>query len=102
VQSRFAKEFDDQKSRKAEPRKRRRRKLTRDEKEILAKDLTLKEVELADGKEELKTLNREIALATPVIRAIMRNEELVAMLPREVKPELERFAKFTVSERKTL
>jgi hypothetical protein len=37
-------------------------------------------------------LNREITLATPVIRAIMRDEELVLMLPAEVKPELERFS----------
>lgn len=74
------------------PKKRRKVRLTHNEKALLAKDLTLKEVELQDGKEELQRLNREITLATPVIRAILRDEELVAMLPAEVKPEFDRFA----------
>lgn len=70
----------------------RRKKLTRSDKELLARDLTLKETELSDGKEELIMLNREITLATPVIRAILRNEDLVAKLPEEVVPEFERFS----------
>jgi ParB/RepB/Spo0J family partition protein len=70
----------------SQAKKRRRPKLTRNEKAILAKDLSLKEIELEDGKEELQRLNREITLATPVVRAIMRDEELVLMLPAEVKP----------------
>jgi ParB/RepB/Spo0J family partition protein len=72
--------------------KRRKPKLTKSEKDILARDLTLKEVELEDGKEELHRLNRAITLATPVIRAVLRDEELTTMLPTEMKPELERFA----------
>jgi hypothetical protein len=75
---------------------RKRPRLTRSEKDLLAHDLQLKEVELQDGKEELQTLNREITLATPTIRAIMRDDELVAMMPPETKIELERFAEIYV------
>lgn len=75
---------------------RRRVKLTRNEKDLLSRDLNLKEVELEDGKEELQRLNREITLATPPIRAILRDAELMAMLPPEVKPEFERFAEIYV------
>jgi ParB/RepB/Spo0J family partition protein len=73
-----------------------RPRLTRSEKDLLSHDLTLKEVELADSKSELQTLNREITLATAPVRAIMRDEELVAMMPPETRIELERFAEIYV------
>jgi hypothetical protein len=75
---------------------RKRPRLTRNEKELLSHDLTLKEVELTDGKQELQNLSREIALATQPIRAIMRDVELVAMMPPETRIELERFAEIYV------
>lgn len=80
------------KSRTAKKRPR----LTRSEKELLAHDLTLKEVELTDGKQELQNLSREITLATQPIRAIMRDAELCAMMPPETRMELERFAEIYV------
>jgi ParB/RepB/Spo0J family partition protein len=59
VRSKFRKEFISQESKNAGTRigakqRRRRPKLTRNEKAILAKDLSLKEIELEDGKEELQ------------------------------------------------
>jgi ParB/RepB/Spo0J family partition protein len=74
------------------PAKRRRPALTRDDKQLLARDLSLKEVELEDGKTELQQLKREITLATPPIRAIMRSKELREMLPEATREEFERFA----------
>jgi ParB-like chromosome segregation protein Spo0J len=70
---------------------RHRKPLSRSEKELLANDLGLKEVELADGKEELLRLKREITLATPPIRAILRNKELMALIPPETLFELQAF-----------
>jgi len=81
-----------QKGRSAKKRPR----LSRTEKDLLSHDLQLKEVELQDGKQELQTLNREITLSTPTIRAIMRDEELVAMMPPETRIEMERFAEIYV------
>jgi ParB/RepB/Spo0J family partition protein len=71
---------------KARPR------LTRSEKEILTRDLDLREVELSEAKEELDQLKKAIALATLPIRAILRNEELLSIIPAEMKDELDRFA----------
>lgn len=65
--------------------------LSFDEKKKLSHDLGLREVELKDGREELKQLKREIALATPIIRAIYRNKDLALMIPPEMKDELDRF-----------
>lgn len=79
-------------ARKSIRRKARKRKpMSRDEKEVLAKDLDLKEVELTEGKEELMRLKREITQATQPIRGIMRSKVLVAMLADDVKAEFERF-----------
>ena len=71
---------------KARPR------LTRSEKEILTRDLDLREVELSEAKEELDQLKKAIALATLPIRAILRNEELLSIIPAEMRAELDRFA----------
>jgi ParB-like chromosome segregation protein Spo0J len=72
-------------------RSRRRPKLTRDEKDVLSRDLSLLEVELESGKEELKQLEREIKLAAQPINAIMRSKTLVQMIPDAVGEEFERF-----------
>jgi len=77
-------------------RSRRRPKLTRDEKEVLSRDLALLEVELENGQEELKQLNLEIKLATQPIRAIMRSQKLVALLSEDVREEFDRFAEVYV------
>lgn len=73
-----------------------RPKLSKDDKDRLGRDLRLKEVELADSKQELAQLKREIALATPVLRAIYRNKDLVQMIPAEMKEETDRFCEVYV------
>jgi ParB/RepB/Spo0J family partition protein len=70
---------------------RRRPKLTRDEKDVLSRDLSLREVELENGQAELKQIEREIKLSTQPINAIMRSKALVALLPTTVREEFERF-----------
>lgn len=70
----------------------RRPRLTRDEKTLLAKDLELKEVELTEGKEELLQLKKEITLATTPVRAIMRSKALRELIPADTLEEMERFA----------
>jgi ParB/RepB/Spo0J family partition protein len=72
-------------SAKARPR------LTRSEKEMLARDLDLREVELDEAKGELAELKKAIALATQPIRAIKHNEDLWLIIPAEMRDELERF-----------
>jgi ParB/RepB/Spo0J family partition protein len=72
-------------------RSRRRPKLTRDEKDVLSRDLSLLEVELENGQEELKQLEREIKLAAQPINAIMRSKTLVMLIPDAVGEEFERF-----------
>jgi hypothetical protein len=69
----------------------RRPKLTRDEKEVLSRDLSLREVELENGQTELKQIEREIKLSTQPINAIMRSKALVSLLPESVKEEFGRF-----------
>lgn len=71
---------------KARPR------LTRAEKDMLSRDLNLREVELQEAQEELAKLKREITLATTPIRAILRNDVLVSIIPKEMKIEMDRFA----------
>jgi ParB/RepB/Spo0J family partition protein len=72
-------------------RSRRRPKLSRDEKELMSKDLSLLETEYENGAAELKQLEREIKLAAQPINAIMRSSKLVAMLSDAVKEEFGRF-----------
>jgi hypothetical protein len=69
---------------------------TPDEKKRLLNSYELKEQELADGQDELKQLKREIAAATPVVAAIIRNERLRSLVPSEMMEELERFAEIYV------
>jgi hypothetical protein len=58
---------------------------------VLSRDLSLREVELENGQDELKQIEREIKLSTQPINAIMRSKALVALLPTTVKEEFERF-----------
>lgn len=68
-----------------------RPKLSKDEKKALAKDLEVRETELADSRAELKEMKVQIGLATQPVNAIMRNKELREMLPESVREEFERF-----------
>jgi hypothetical protein len=70
---------------------RRRPKLTRDEKDVLSRDLSLREVVLENGQDELKQIEREIKLSTQPINAIMRSKALIALIPQSVKEEFGRF-----------
>jgi ParB/RepB/Spo0J family partition protein len=70
----------------------RRPRLTKSEKEVLSQNLALREVELEELKQELAELKKAIALATQPVRAILRDEDLVSMIPKEMKEELDRFA----------
>lgn len=62
-----------------------------DEKKRLLESLEMKEAELRDGREELKELKAEINAAIPIVTAIFRNEKLLALVPSEMRDELERF-----------
>lgn len=74
-------------ARKATPRP----KIAADDKRRLLNSYEVKETELRDGEKELKQLRREIAAATSIVAAITRNEKLWAMVPEEMREELERF-----------
>lgn len=66
------------------------------EKNRLWSSLDMKETELKEGQQELETLKRQINASIAPIAAIMRNEKLWAMVPDEMKPEIERFAEVYV------
>lgn len=66
--------------------------LSESEKKKLSRDLSLREVELQEAKDELLQLKKEITLATQPIRAILANEDLVSIIPEEMKAELDRFS----------
>jgi ParB/RepB/Spo0J family partition protein len=65
---------------------------TAGEKKRLLANVEAKEAELAELKEEMAQSKREIAAASPVIAAMLRNSKLRALIPEEMLPELERFA----------
>lgn len=69
----------------------RRRPLTRSEKEMLSHDLGLREVELQEASEVLNRLKTEIILAKPIILPILDNEYLASFAPEEMKEEMDRF-----------
>lgn len=73
-----------------------RPKLSRDEQVAYLADLNDREKELADSTAELDQLKREIRLAIQPITGIMRNEDLMEMVPKEMKWELDRFAEIYV------
>lgn len=65
--------------------------LTSDEKRRLANSYEIKEAELEQLRTEQKQMKAEILAATPVIAAILRNPKLLALVPEEMREELERF-----------
>lgn len=85
------KQFRVPKAKSKPPQKRRHKKLSRDEKSVLSRDLSLLEVELSSGQEELDKLTREIALAAVPVNAIMRSDRLRSMLSADVREEFGRF-----------
>ncbi len=66
------------------------------EKEKLLKSFELRDIELKEGQAELATIKREINAAIPAISAILRNEKLLALVPKEMREELERFGEIYV------
>jgi ParB/RepB/Spo0J family partition protein len=65
---------------------------TAEEKKKLLASVEMKEAELAELKEEMAQSKREIAAASPIVAALLRNAKLRALVPEEMLPELERFA----------
>lgn len=70
--------------------------MTPAEKQRLADSNELKEIEVREGKAELAVLKRQNEAATPLVAATLRNDDLRAMVPAEMLPELERFAEIYV------
>lgn len=70
--------------------------ITPAEKKRLMSSFEMKEIELKDSQEELTRLKREIQAAIAPIAAIMRNPDLWARVPDEMKPEIERWAEIYV------
>ena len=70
--------------------------ITKTEKEMLAKDIELREAELRDAERDLAHYKREIELAAGVIRAILQNKSVYRLVPPEVREEFERFAEIYI------
>lgn len=68
-----------------------RHNITADEKRRLMSSFELREGELKLAKDEEKQYREEIAASIPILSAIIRTEALWSMVPKEMKPELERF-----------
>lgn len=73
-----------------------RPKLTDNEKRRMQSSLDMKELEIREGNEELKAMKAEIAATVPMVAAILRMPVLTAMVPEEMRAELERFAEIFV------
>lgn len=69
-----------------------RKPLDTDEKRRLSASLELREIELRESTAEAERLKAECITAGPIAAAILRDEELRAMVPAEMLPELERFS----------
>lgn len=65
---------------------------TEEEKKRLLANKEMKEAEILELKEEAAQAKREIAAASPIIAALLRDKKLKALIPEEMMPELERFA----------
>jgi ParB/RepB/Spo0J family partition protein len=65
--------------------------ITKAKKDTISQDITLKEAELRDAKRDLEQFKLEITLAARIIRAILQNEKLRALVP---PLELEEFNRF--------
>lgn len=70
--------------------------LTTNEKRRLQSSLELKEIEIREGNEELKSMKAEIAAATPIVAAIGRSAALTALIPEEMGAELARYSEIYV------
>lgn len=66
---------------------------TPDERKALRTSYEMKELELSERTEELARLEKEIKASVTPIAAILRNKSLLAMVPEEMREELEFFAK---------
>lgn len=70
--------------------------VTAAEKRRLGSSLELKEIELREGLDEERRLKAEIQAAIAPLAAIMRSDRLMAMVPPEMREELDRFAEVYV------
>ncbi len=78
---------------KSGPRKSKPRpSLSKEEKSRLLNSFEVREASLKKLQKEEKQLTLEIRAATPIIAAIMRNEKLLALVPKDMREELEVFA----------
>lgn len=66
-------------------------KRSRDRQRLLS-SYSFKDTELAAAKQEIKSADKKIRAATPIIAAIMRNKRLWAMVPDAMQFELQAFA----------
>lgn len=71
----------------------RRRKpiITKDDRETLFSDIELREAELRDAQRDLDKFKLEITLAARIIRTILQNDRLLALIPHNAREEFERF-----------
>ncbi len=66
--------------------------ITKAEREMLFSDIELREAELRDAERDLERYKLENTLAARIIRAILQNEKLLALVPRAKISEFKRFA----------
>jgi ParB/RepB/Spo0J family partition protein len=66
--------------------------ITKANRELLSSNIELREAELRDAERDLERYKLEITLAARIIRAILQNEKLVALIPQTKISEFERFA----------
>ena len=66
--------------------------ITKADQEMLFSDIELRETELRDAERDLARYKLEITLAARIIRAILQNENLVALVPPVKLLEFQRFA----------
>ena len=59
---------------------------------MLFSDIELREAELRDAERDLERYKLENTLAARIIRAILQNEKLLALVPRAKISEFKRFA----------
>lgn len=78
-------------------RSRSRAALPTEEKRRLLNSVEMRMVELSEGKRDYEKMKREITAAIPIVAAIMRNDDLRALVPEETRVELERFSEIYVS-----
>jgi ParB/RepB/Spo0J family partition protein len=70
--------------------------ITKTEKQLLFNDIQLREAEFRDAEKDLEQFKLEITLATRIIRAILQNDKLCALVPLEMRGDLGRFAEIYI------